>query len=120
MSSSSDAPLFLRPMRLFFRPMRLSISLPRLSDVIQTPPRRPLVLSPLALSAATRQTLEATREDVTEERLAAVVDRELIEALRFPVDRKAGWLPTLYLHRRAAAIVTTLVTAGAALALLLL
>jgi len=69
---------------------------------------------------ATSQTLEATREDVSAEKVAATVDRELIEALRFPKDRKVGVAVSLYLHRGKAALASALVTGGALLALLLL
>ena len=69
---------------------------------------------------ATRQTLEATREDVAPEKVAAAVDKELIEALRFPKDSKAGVAVTLYLHRGKAALASALVTGGALLAFLLL
>jgi len=69
---------------------------------------------------ATRQTLEATREDVSADRVAAAVDKELIEALRFPKDRKVGVAVSLYLHRGEAALASALVTGGALLAFLLL
>lgn len=69
---------------------------------------------------ATRQTLEATREDVSSERVAAVVDKELIEALRFPVDARRGMSVALYLNRRKAAVASALVTGGALLSWLLL
>ena len=60
---------------------------------------------------ATRQTLEATGEDVPEERLAATVDRELIEALRLPPEAGSGALPSLYLNRRKVAVVSAVLAA---------
>jgi hypothetical protein len=69
---------------------------------------------------AARQTLEATREDVSPDRLTTIVDRELVEALRFPVGRGDGLLPRLYLGRKRVAITSALVTIGSVLAFLLL
>jgi len=68
---------------------------------------------------ATRQTLEATREEVSTEKVAAVVDRELIEALRFPV-RPRGLGVGLYLNRGKVALATALVTLGWLVAFLVL
>lgn len=68
---------------------------------------------------AARQTLEATREDVSSERVAAVVDKELINALRFP-DRPRGTAVSLYLHRVPIAVGTAIVTFGSLLTFLLL
>ncbi len=69
---------------------------------------------------AARQTLEATRDEVTEDRLAAVVDKELIEALRFPAERRLGVLPVLFLHRRKVAFASSLIAIATTLALVLL
>jgi hypothetical protein len=69
---------------------------------------------------AARQTLEATREDVSTEKVAAVVDKELIEALRFPREPRTGLAVSLYLHRGRIALGTALVTIGTLLSLLLL
>jgi len=69
---------------------------------------------------AARQTLEATREDVSAERVAAVVDRELIEALRFPANRKLGIAASLYLHRGRVALTGVLATIATILSLLLI
>ena len=69
---------------------------------------------------AARQTLEATREDASPERVAAVVDRELIEALRFPGNAGRGLLPALYVHRGAIAIGSVITALASALAFLLI
>ena len=69
---------------------------------------------------AARQTLEATREDVSADRVAAVVDRELIDALRFPEGPRGGLAMSMYLHRGRVAIGTAAVTIGSLLALLLI
>ena len=69
---------------------------------------------------AAKQTLEATREDVSTEKVAAVVDRELIDALRFPTDATGGLPVSLYIHRGRVAFGTALVTIGSLLALLLI
>lgn len=61
-----------------------------------------------AVIEATRQTLEATREEVSPEKVAAIVDRELIEGLRFPVDRRRSLAASLYIHRGKAALAATL------------
>ena len=68
---------------------------------------------------ATRQTLEATREDVSAEKVAAVVDKELIDALRFPA-RRSDLGTSLYIHRGRIALGTALVTIGWLLAFLLI
>jgi hypothetical protein len=73
-----------------------------------------------AVIEATRQTLEATREDVTREKVAALVDRELIDALRFPADPPRSVAISLYLNRGRVALGTVLVTIGSLLAFLLL
>lgn len=55
-----------------------------------------------AVIEATRQTLEATRDDASEARVAEVVDQELLEALRFPVIHRGGSVgvvPWLIMHR---------------------
>lgn len=69
---------------------------------------------------AARQTLEATDEPTDAEHLAEVVDRELIEGLRFPT-RPPGGLPArLYVHRRRiAAVVSTLAVVVLGMLLLL-
>jgi len=69
---------------------------------------------------AARQTLEATREDVSAERVAAVVDKELIDALRFPTTPRRNVAISLYIHRGRVALGSAAVTIGALLALLLL
>ena len=66
---------------------------------------------------AARQTLEATREDVSADK---VVDRELIDALRFPESPRGGLAMSLYLHRGRVALGTAAVTIGSLLALLLI
>ncbi len=68
-----------------------------------------------AVIEAAQQTLEATREDSSRERVEAAVDRELVEALRFPIS-PAGGLPAylcIYKGRVAAllATVTAVLTA---------
>ncbi len=68
---------------------------------------------------ATRQTLEATGESVSEVMIAERVETELVEALRFPKGGAGGGLlPTLYVHRGAVA--TTMVTMATALFFLFL
>ncbi len=52
-----------------------------------------------AVVQAAQQTLEATREDASRERVEAAVDRELIEALRFPESSPGGVPAKLYVHR---------------------
>lgn len=69
---------------------------------------------------AAMQTLEATREDNSSERVAAVVDRELIEALRFPTASPGGPLAALYVHRGAVALGTVITALASALAFLLI
>jgi precorrin isomerase len=69
---------------------------------------------------AARQTLEATREDASMERVAAAVDRELIEALRFPPNPPRGLSMSLYINRGRAALATVVATVGTLLALLLI
>ena len=69
---------------------------------------------------AARQTLEATREDSSPERVAAVVDRELIEALRFPVSSPGGLPAKLYVHRSAVALGAVITALASALAFLLI
>ena len=74
-----------------------------------------------AVIEAAQQTLEATREDSSRERVEAAVDRELVEALRFPL-RPAGGLPAyLYIYRgRLAALLATVTVVLSALVWLLL
>lgn len=69
---------------------------------------------------ATRQTLEATRENISSERVAAAVDKELVEALRFPARRGSRALVSLYLNRGKATLASALVAGTALLALLLI
>jgi hypothetical protein len=69
---------------------------------------------------AARQTLDATREDSSSERVAAVVDRELIEALRFPTNAPGGPLAVLYVHRGAVTLGTVITALASALAFLLI
>ena len=74
-----------------------------------------------AVIEAAQQTLEATREDASRERVEAAVDRELIEALRFPTNLRQGLLPRLYIRRgRVAAIAAVVIPALYILAQLLL
>jgi hypothetical protein len=68
---------------------------------------------------AARQTLEA-REYVSAERVAAVVDKELIDALRFPTRARASVAISLYLHRGKVALGSAAVTIGGLLAWLLI
>jgi hypothetical protein len=66
-----------------------------------------------ALVEATRQTLEATREDASPERIDDALERELVEALRYPARTDRGVLPHLWVHRRAWATgVVTLIAAA--------
>ncbi len=59
---------------------------------------------------ATRETLEATGEFVSEAVIAERVEAELVEALRFPKGgAHGGLLPTLYVHRGAVAVASGLV-----------
>ena len=61
---------------------------------------------------ATRETLEATDEFVSDAVIAERVEAELVEMLRFPKGGAGGGLlPTLYVHRRAVALASTLVAA---------
>ena len=69
---------------------------------------------------AARQTLEATREDVSTEKVAAVIDKELIDALRFPEGGGGGLAMSLYLHRGRVALGTAAMTIASLLALLLI
>jgi len=69
---------------------------------------------------AARQTLEATREYVSAERVAAVVDKELIDALRFPTRARASVAISLYLHRGRVALGSAAVTIGGLLAWLMI
>lgn len=69
---------------------------------------------------AAQQTLDATREDSSRARVEAAVDRELVEALRFPTNPRGGFPAHLYIYRgRAATAVITLAALLSALALLL-
>lgn len=68
---------------------------------------------------AARQTLEATREEVSTEKVASVVDKELIEALRFPKEVRRGLPVALFLNRGTIAVGSALVTLGGVLAFLL-
>ena len=69
---------------------------------------------------ATRETLEATDEFVSDAVIAERVEAELVEMLRFPKGGAGGGiLPTLYIHRGAVAVASTLVAATAALMALL-
>lgn len=67
-----------------------------------------------AVIQAAQQTLEATREDSSRGRVEAAVDRELIEALRFPEGGRGGLPARLYLHRRPLAAVLLLVASALA------
>lgn len=69
---------------------------------------------------AARQTLEATREDSSYERVSAAVDRELIEALRFPPAARSGLPAAIYIHRVPVMIGTVMTVLGALASLLLL
>ena len=69
---------------------------------------------------ATQQTLEATREEVSSEKVAAVVDKELIDALRFPTEPRTGFATTLYIRRGTVAVASALVTIGTLLTFLLM
>lgn len=73
-----------------------------------------------AVVEATRQTLEATREDTDPAKIAEVLDRELIEALRFPAEAPGGLLARLYVRRGLVAGVGLLLALAAAVAALLL
>ena len=72
-----------------------------------------------ALIEATRETLEATREDTSPEKIEEAVERELIEGLRYPPVSGRGFLPWLWIRRRVAAACAVAI-ALAALALVLL
>jgi hypothetical protein len=52
-----------------------------------------------AVIEATRQTLAATRDDKSEAEVAEVVDRELLELLRFPAVHSRGMIPWMIMHR---------------------
>lgn len=70
---------------------------------------------------ATRETLEATDEVVSDAVIAERVEAELVEMLRFPQGRSGGGLlPTLYVHRGAVAVASTLLAATSALMAFLL
>jgi hypothetical protein len=72
-------------------------------------------------SSRHQQTLEATREDASRERVESAVDRELLEALRFPSNPPGGLLAKLYIRRAAVATIGISLTALlAAIATLLL
>ena len=73
-----------------------------------------------ALVEATRQTLEATREDTSEARIQEALDRELIEALRYPPASGRGPLPHLWVRRGLAATGAAAALAAFLLAFLLL
>lgn len=64
-----------------------------------------------AVVQAAQQTLEATREDASRERVESAVDRELIEALRFPSNPPGGLLAKLYIRRAAVATIGISLTA---------
>ena len=65
---------------------------------------------------ATRETLEATDEFVSDAVIAERVEAELVEMLRFPKGGAGGGLlPTLYVNRGAVAVASTLVAATSAL-----
>lgn len=68
---------------------------------------------------ATRETLEATRERTSPEKVAAAVDRELIEALRLPAEPRP-WSVRLYMNRAKVAAGSGLVVGAALGAWLLL
>lgn len=72
-----------------------------------------------ALIQATRQTLEATREDASEAKIEDALERELIEALRYPNTPSRGLLPRLWVHRGRVATVTLAAAAGSLLLVLL-
>ncbi len=64
---------------------------------------------------ATRETLEATDEFVSDAVIAERVEAELVEMLRFPKGGAGGGLlPTLYVHRGAVAVASALVAATSA------
>ncbi len=65
---------------------------------------------------ATRETLEATDEFVSDAVIAERVEAELVEMLRFPKGGAGvGLLPTLYVHRGAVAVASAIVAATSAL-----
>ena len=64
-----------------------------------------------AVIDAAQQTLEATREDSSRERVEAAVDRELVEALRFPVSPAGGLPAYLYIYRGRVAALLAAVSA---------
>jgi hypothetical protein len=73
-----------------------------------------------AVVEAAQQTLEATREDASRDRVEAAVDRELVEALRFPANPPGGIPASLYIHRgRVAALIATVSALTATLTWLL-
>jgi hypothetical protein len=73
-----------------------------------------------AVIEAAQQTLEATREDSSRERLEAAVDRELVEALRFPMNPAGGLPAYLYIYRGRVAAALAAVSAVLSVAWLLL
>lgn len=52
-----------------------------------------------ALIEATRQTLAATREDTPDAKIEEAVERELVDALRYPERRRGGVVANLWVHR---------------------
>ena len=69
---------------------------------------------------AARETLEATDEFVSDAVIAERVEEALVEMLRFPTrGAGGGLLPTLYVHRGAVAVASTLVAVTSALLALL-
>ena len=73
-----------------------------------------------AVIDAAQQTLEATREDSSRERVEAAVDRELVEALRFPVSPAGGLPAYLYIYRGRVAALLAAVSATLSVAWVLL
>ena len=73
-----------------------------------------------AVIEATRQTLAATREDASEAKVAEVVDKELLELLRFPVTRSGGLVPWMIMHRVGVTWSGALIAAASALAFLVI
>ena len=70
------------------------------------------------LIEAARETLEATGEGTTYDKVSEAVDHELLEALRFPIDRRVGILPSLAIHRGLVSLAVAILGALSALLLL--
>jgi len=71
------------------------------------------------LIEAARETIEATGEETTYEKVSEAVDHELLEALRFPTSRRVGVLPLMAIHRGVVSLAVAVLAALGALFLLM-